>query len=203
MSKEPLFEFEYKDNGANKTLFLFHGTGGGKSDLLFLNNDVKQKYNLVGLQGNVVEQGMRRFFKRFSEGVFDQESIKVETHKLNQFLNDWLSSHQHSLDEIAFVGYSNGANMILALLFSFPEMVKKAALLHPMLPFTPEHQLNLSQVDLLVTHGEDDPMISDTAQMALTEVLQKYQARLNIRNYDLGHRIGHTEVEDLIHFLMN
>src|SRR5260221_8500204 len=89
-----LFDHIFIDNHAERTLFLLHGTGGSREDFLFLNDALKKKYNLVGIQGNVDEHGLSRFFKRLSVGVFDQKNIREETEKLQRFMNAWRIIHK-------------------------------------------------------------------------------------------------------------
>jgi phospholipase/carboxylesterase len=194
------FEHIFIDNQAQKTLVLLHGTGGTKADFLFLDAALHHSYNLLGLQGNVVEQGMSRFFRRSAPGVFDQESIASETDKLHAFLAQWSAEQHQSLTDLIFCGYSNGANMILALLFRYPTDVSTAVLLHPMLPFIPE-SLALKDAKLFVTHGEADEMVMTAQQTELNQVLQNSGATVAIHNYEGGHSVSQTELRDVVSFL--
>ena len=62
---------------ANKpfeTFLLLHGTGGDENDLLPLGEmlaDGRCDVALLSPRGQVLENGMPRFFRRFAEGVFD------------------------------------------------------------------------------------------------------------------------------------
>ena len=200
---EHLFEYVLIDNQAERTLFLLPGTGGVKEDLLFLNDQLRDTYNLVGLQGNVVEDGLRRFFKRLSPGVFDVDNVHLEVGKLARFLEWWADWHQTQIHTFAFLGYSNGANMILALLFLQPKFVKKAVLLHPMLPFVPSRQLEVSMTDVFVSHGEDDPIISEVEQKQLTDTIRKLIPDATVVTYQFGHRISPHELSEATKFLRN
>jgi phospholipase/carboxylesterase len=202
MSDLNLFDHIFVDNKASKTIFFLHGTGGTKSDFLFLDEFLEKKYNFVGLQGNVDEHGHARFFRRLSEGVFDQESIREETHKLKQFIDTWMDEYKVSIDDLVFLGYSNGANMILATLFYTPELISKAVLLHTMLPFKPKKSLDLSKHSFFVSLGEEDPMISEVQQSELIQTLQSSQAQLTIKRYNSGHHISAKEVRDVVDFLL-
>ncbi len=84
-----LFKHIYIDNKAPKTLFLLHGTGGDEHDLLPLVSELNSKYNFVGLRGNIDENGMRRFFRRFDFGKFDEQNIIEEALKLVKFIETW------------------------------------------------------------------------------------------------------------------
>ncbi|MDQ5951848.1 MAG: phospholipase/carboxylesterase, partial [Patescibacteria group bacterium] len=119
-----LFQHVFIDNKAEKTLFLLHGTGGSEHDLLPLVKELSDQYNFVGIKGNIFEHGMARFFERDEFGVFDQDSITTETKKLSEFIEAWKSNRAIANENTAFLGYSNGATMIVALAFYYPELVR-------------------------------------------------------------------------------
>lgn len=192
------FIYKHINNHAKKTLFLFHGTGGDETDFLFLDASLNHQYNLVGLRGNIQENGMNRFFKRLEFGVFDEENIKQEVEKLKQFIEGWKKVHS---DEILCLGYSNGANMILALLFSHPELVQKAALLHPMLPFSPPATLNLAEHTVFVSYGNQDQMISVQKSEAVVKSLINAGAALTTKEYSSDHGISQEELHDVLEFI--
>lgn len=189
------------DNKALHTLFLFHGTGGDEHDFLFLNDELNQIYNLVGLRGNVDENGMSRFFRRLSPGVFDQENLTEEAHKLADFIQEWNTAHDLSPESTVFLGYSNGANMILALLFLFPNLIKTAVLLHPMLPFDPSQTLDLSAQRLFVTSGVEDPLVSRPETLDLIQKLTDRKAQVQHKEYPGGHELTSQEMRTTLNFL--
>lgn len=196
-----MFHFVYVDNHAFKDLFLLHGTGADERDLLPLVEHLKGLYNFVGLRGNVDEGGMLRFFRRFDLGNFDQENIRDETKKLSEFIQEWCKIHSRKVSDLAFLGYSNGANMILATVFYYPELIDKAVLLHPMLPFEPSDKLSLSDKSFLVTYGEKDQMIPASESTKVIEVLKKFGANVQIVSHNGGHEIQRNELEKFVRFL--
>lgn len=190
----------HQDHNAARTLFLLHGTGGDEHDLIPLVEPVSQSYNIVGLRGNVSESGMPRFFARLAMGVFDMDSIASETDKLASFLTDWYAEHNTAAKSATFVGYSNGANMILATLFRHPGVITNAALLHSMLPFDPP-QLNLMSKRFLVTYGEHDPLMPSGEAQRVISVLQAGGADVDAFSHPGGHELTHTEQAALLEFL--
>lgn len=196
-----MFEYISIDNNAKRTLFLLHGTGGDKDDLLFFDDHLSGCYNLVGLQGNVDEDGRARFFRRTAPGVFDQESIRQEASKLQNFIATWAKKYNIGYDTFSFLGYSNGANMVLAGLFYFPDLIRHAALLHAMVPFVPNDTLDLSHATLFFTHGLHDPMVPPEHQKQLQDILETRGARVTTETYPGGHAIGREEVADVVRFL--
>ncbi len=197
-----LFHHIYIDNKASKTLVLLHGTGGDENDFLFLNEDLKETYNLLGLKGNIDENGLTRFFKRKSVGIFDQESITIEANNLNVFILEWMKKYVMNVDQFVFLGYSNGANMILATLFYYPDLVKNAVLLRPMLPFKPIEPINLSEQTFLVNYSTNDEMVAEEESIKLIELLRSYKAQVTFQSYSTGHQLSSAEIEDCIRFLL-
>lgn len=67
------------------TLVLFHGTGGNEQDLLPLAEMLSPDSSMLGIRGNILENGMPRFFRRLAEGVFDEADLIFRTHEIKQF----------------------------------------------------------------------------------------------------------------------
>ena len=72
--------------GGTPILLLLHGTGGDENDLIPLARMVAPRASLLSVRGNVLEQGMPRFFRRLREGVFDQEDLRRRTLDLADFV---------------------------------------------------------------------------------------------------------------------
>ncbi|MDX5474566.1 MAG: carboxylesterase, partial [Bacillaceae bacterium] len=125
-----IFQQGMNDN----TLLLLHGTGGTEQDLLPLANMIDGKANILSVRGNVLENGMPRFFRRLSEGIFDEEDLLFRTKELNEFLKEASSHYGFNRNNVIAVGYSNGANIAGSLLFHYENSLKAAILYHPMVP---------------------------------------------------------------------
>jgi phospholipase/carboxylesterase len=201
-AKDALSNFVHvvHDHGKTKTLFLLHGTGGDEHDLIPLVAPLKDKFNFVGLRGNIVESGMRRFFARKAMGVFDQQSIKNETDKLAAFLATFYEDRALEVDMAVFVGFSNGANMILATLLRHAHVIQNAALLHAMLPFEPP-DVDLAGRRVLVTYGLSDNMIPPGEGERVAAALELRGAQVQVFAHGGGHQITAEEQATLFDFL--
>ena len=68
---------KYDDRNKKLTLVLLHGTGGNEEDLIFLGKKIEPNASILSPRGKVLENGMPRFFRRLSEGVFDLEDLRI------------------------------------------------------------------------------------------------------------------------------
>lgn len=198
---QEIFRHRLIDNKVPKTIFLLHGTGGTENDLFNFVEPFHKTHNIIGLLGNTTENSMARFFERDASGVPIMESINVETEKLKNFIELWLIEHDAVPADITYVGYSNGANMIITTMFLYPELITKMALLHPFLPFQPKEDLNLSKNRILLSWSPEDTIIPKNQSREIIEVLQKYHADLDIIETSSGHSITQDEVIRLQKFI--
>jgi phospholipase/carboxylesterase len=200
MSTSPLFHYVCVDNKAEKTLFLFHGTGGTENDFLFLNDAIKDSYNLVGLRGNIDEHGSRRFFKRLAPGVFDENSIREEAPKVVEFIQNWQYERGITAESCSALGFSNGANILFALFLLYPDTIlfHDAILMHPMMPFKKKVGKVHNPEKILVTHGDKDQMVSSEEQALVNATL----VNAVIKRFPEGHTIHKQEVSEVITWLM-
>src|SRR3954468_1472320 len=126
--------FQKGTNLAKPTFLLLHGTGGTESDLLPLAGMIDEEASVLSVRGNVLENGMPRFFRRLAEGIFDEEDLIFRTNELNAFLDEAAGKYKFDRQNIVAIGYSNGANIAASLLFHFKDALKGAILHHPMVP---------------------------------------------------------------------
>src|SRR3954463_12435792 len=70
----------------SRVLLLLHGTGGNENDMMPLGRDIDPAAALLSLRGNVLENGMPRFFRRLAEGVFDEEDVVRRANELADFI---------------------------------------------------------------------------------------------------------------------
>ena len=147
------------DEAMGSTLLLLHGTGGDENDLLPLGADLLPGASLLSPRGKVLEHGMPRFFKRLSEGVFDEEDLKFRTGELAEFVEESAGKYGFEPKELFAVGFSNGANIAAGLLLLRPELLGGAVLFRPMVPFEPEELPDLSGIPVYIGAGEVDQIV--------------------------------------------
>ena len=68
--------FEKGTEADARSLLLLHGTGGDENDLVPLGRMVAPGASLLSVRGKILENGMPRFFRRFGEGIFDEDDLR-------------------------------------------------------------------------------------------------------------------------------
>ncbi|MBM7564124.1 alpha/beta hydrolase [Paenibacillus sacheonensis] len=177
-------------------LLMLHGTGGDEHDLLPLAKLLSPSSAVLSVRGNVLENGMPRFFRRLAEGIFDEEDLRFRTKELYAFLDEAASKYGFSRDNVVAVGYSNGANIAGSLLFHYSDALQGAVLHHPMVPLRNLALPDLTNVPVFIGAGTNDPICTASETEELTSLLQGAGADVTVHWEQNGHRLSSTEVNE-------
>ena len=177
------------------TLLMLHGTGGNELDLLPLAGMIDEEASVLSVRGNVLENGMPRFFKRLAEGVFDEEDLIFRTKELNEFLDEAAEKYGFDRNNVIAVGYSNGANIAASLLFHYENALKGAILHHPMVPRRGIELPDLTGTPVFIAAGTNDPICSPMESEQLKSLLEKAGADVKLHWENRGHQLTREEVE--------
>lgn len=186
--------FQKGKNPARPTLLLLHGTGGNEHDLLPLAEIIDKEANVLSVHGNVLENGMPRFFRRLAEGVFDEEDLIFRTKELNEFLDEAAEEYGFDRNNITAVGYSNGANIAASLIFHYENALNNAILHHPMVPRRGMKLPNLTGKRVFIAAGTNDPICSPQESRELNELLANAGAEVELHWENQGHQLTINEV---------
>ncbi|MEK5440413.1 alpha/beta hydrolase [Fredinandcohnia sp. FSL W7-1320] len=187
--------FNKGTNPEKPTLLMLHGTGGNELDLLPLAGRIDDEASILSVRGNVLENGMPRFFRRLAEGVFDIEDLIFRTKELNEFLDEAADKYEFNRNNILAIGYSNGANIAASLLFHYQDAIKGAILHHPMVPRKGIELPDLTGKSVFIAAGTNDPICSPMESTELQSLLEKANANVEIHWESRGHQLTVTEVE--------
>lgn len=187
--------FEKGSTPGAPLLLLLHGTGGTETDLLPLVEMVSPGSSVLSVRGNVLENGMPRFFRRLAEGIFDEEDLIFRTKELNDFLDIAAGKYDFDRENVVALGYSNGANIAASLMFHFEGALKGAILHHPMVPRRGMTLPSLSDVPIFIAAGKNDPICPAQETGELLQLLQQAGATVDIHWENHGHQLTRSEVE--------
>lgn len=176
------------------TLVLLHGTGGTEQDLIPLARILAPEANILTLRGDVLENGMSRFFRRHAEGVLDLEDLKKQTERFLTFLDDATTEYGIDRDEMIPLGYSNGANLIGSALYR-QNAFHASLLFHPMVPDRSLTLPDLTGANVFISAGERDPICPQTETEELTSTLRNAGADVELFYHGGGHELRMEEVD--------
>lgn len=180
-------------------VFTFHGTGGDEHQFPGLIGQILPQAGIVSPRGDVSEHGANRFFRRTGEGVYDMDDLRQRTKKMAGFVR----AHRVANSDVPVygLGYSNGANILAAVVLDSPELFDRVVLMHPLIPWTPEPNPALSAIDALITAGRRDPICPLPQTEALAGYLQGRGAKVELHLHDGGHELRQQEIDAIAAFL--
>jgi predicted esterase len=186
-----------------RTLLLLHGTGGDENDLVPLGRQLAPGAAILSPRGKVLENGVsRRFFRRLAVGDLDIPDLLERTDELADFVTG--SSARYGFDPagVTAIGFSNGANIAVSLLFRHPGLLAGAALLRPMLPYEPEPGLNLDGTRIFIAAGGRDPLVPATQSNELAARAERAGAEVTVElNPAAGHNLEQSDLQALATWL--
>lgn len=187
--------FRKGKNEQRPVLLLLHGTGGTEEDLLPLAQIVDPDASVLSVRGNVLENGMPRFFRRLAEGVFDEQDLIERTEELYTFIGEATDEYGFDRHNVVAIGYSNGANIAGSLLFHYGDALKGAILHHPMVPRRGVSLPSLAGKQVFIAAGENDPMCRPEESQELEQLLQGAGASVTLHWENRGHQLTREEVD--------
>lgn len=176
-------------------LLLLHGTGGTEDDLLPLGERLLPGAAQLSPRGQVLENGMPRFFRRLAEGVFDLDDLRRRTHELAGFVDAARRAYDLGPVPPIAVGFSNGANIAAAMLLLRPGTLGGALLLRPMVPLEPDPLPALGGIPVQINAGTADPVVTPAQSEALGGLLRRAGAAVSLDWMRGGHGLTQPDLE--------
>lgn len=195
MTSDFIHIFEPSSVPDNKmTILALHGTGGGERDLISVVKRIAPNAAILSPRGKVLENGMPRWFRRFSEGVFDVVDVVNRNKELAAFVQEASVEYKFDLQHLYAVGYSNGANMALALLIQRPELLGGAVLFRPNLVLDPPVTPNWVGKRILFSFGQSDPYRKEEESERLRQIGQSSHGIISTYWYRGGHELSDEDL---------
>jgi phospholipase/carboxylesterase len=180
-------------------LLTFHGTGGNEHQFHSFAERLIPGAHVVSPRGDVLEGGMSRYFRRTGEGVYDMADLALRRDRMAAFIRDHKAEKQAG--HVAGLGYSNGANILMAVALEYPDLVDRLVLMHPLIPWSPEPQPGLAGRRVLITAGKRDPICPAPLTQALADYLTAQGADVTLEWHSGGHEITQGEVQAVTDFM--
>lgn len=180
-------------------VFTFHGTGGSEAQFHDFPRQILPGAHVISPRGDVSEMGALRYFRRKAEGVYDMEDLAARAERMAAFI----AAHKARIgaERVIGLGYSNGANIMAAVAFKHPDLFTDMALLHALIPWTPEPQPGLAGTRVLLAAGQRDPICPASQTQTLIDWFDTQGADVTTRWHPGGHEIAQPEIDALARFL--
>lgn len=185
--------FYHPEATNGRTFVLLHGSGGNETDMLPFGHQVDPQATLLGVRGRSTEEGFPRWFRRLTMTTFDQQDIRSEADAFVAFLEGARDGYGLDLGKTVFIGYSNGANLLAAVMLLQPGVIRNAVLMRAMAALEDPAESDLSETNVLMLTGRDDPYGKHAP--ALKHTLADAGAKLTALVIDTHHGIGSDDIE--------
>ncbi|MFJ6323857.1 MULTISPECIES: VOC family protein [unclassified Rhizobium] len=171
---------------------LLHGSGANETTMLPLGHKIDPNATLLTVRGRALEEGAPRWFRRNGPMIFDQADIASEAEAFAAFIDGAVHAYGLDPDRIVYIGYSNGANLLNAMLSLQPHLIRRAALLRSMAVLENPPAADMSDADVLVLAGEKD-LYGPYAQ-PLADRLRESGAKVELATVSAGHEFDDADV---------
>lgn len=193
----------YYQAGNSKVALTLHGTGADERDLIPLATSLMPGATIISPRGLVLENGMNRFFERYPDGSFNEDSIKFAVSELAEFLSEASEEYGFSLADITAIGFSNGANTAAALLLEQPDFLRRAVLFGSTKPFvriskTPD----LTGKSVFLANGDFDSYAPLEKSIQWVSELESFGAEVEFLRHGGGHQISRDHVLEIANALL-
>jgi phospholipase/carboxylesterase len=191
-----IHRFNRPQNPDGTTLVLLHGTGGNEADLMPIARRIAPQSTLLGVRGRATEEGANRWFRRVDATTFDQQDIRGEAEAFAAFVEGAVTGYGLDPDKLVFLGYSNGANMLAAVIQLHPGVVRRAILLRGIQPLEKPPAVDLSDTSVLVLTGRDDAFARNAP--ALADALMAQGAHVDSLQLSANHELAAADVTESV-----
>jgi phospholipase/carboxylesterase len=202
--------YEPAGDGPHPTIFALHGWGANALDLLGLAPYIAGgKFMIICPQGPlevpvgpVVGYG---WFPIRMGTPPSEDQVDAAVDKAAEFIDAAIEKYPVNRRKLVILGFSQGGVMAFRLAFREPK--KFAALVGISTWFPPELKNKvrdneaLQQLPTLLQHGRADDMIELSRAKESLEHLRELRVPVTFREYDCGHEITASSLEDLSEFL--
>jgi phospholipase/carboxylesterase len=185
----------FKPGADATTLLMLHGTGGDEHDLLPLAAMLRPDAAVLSPRGQVLENGMPRFFRRLAEGVFDEADLRQRAADLAGFVTSAVARLGLDPHGVIAVGFSNGANIASAVMLLHPGTLAGAIVIRGQVPLVPDPAPALTGTRVLISNGRSDPLVAPAETERLADLFRSAGAEVTVEWQSGGHQLTQGDID--------
>ena len=175
---------------SSRTILVMHGTGGDEHNILPLAKALDPEASVLSPRGMHLEGGMNRYFERYPDGTFNEQSIEQAVIELADFIAAAVQEYGIDASNIFATGFSNGANTAAAIMVGHPELLVGAALFGSTTPFADVPSVDLSGKRIWLANGDQDSYAPVDVSSRWVEQLADFGAEVTWLRHSGGHQIS-------------
>lgn len=185
----------FQPGSSSRTILVLHGTGADEHNILGLGKALDPNASLLSPRGMHLEGSMNRFFERYGDGTFNEESIDLAVTELAAFITAAVEEYKIEVENIFATGFSNGANTASALLVRRPDLLTGAALFGSTIPYATITPVNLSGKRVWLANGDQDSYAPVDVSDRWVNQLREFGADVTWLRHPGGHQISREHVQ--------
>ena len=151
------------------------------------------------MRGRTTEAGSDRRFRHVDGTTFDQSDIHGEAAAFQAFVEGAVAGYWLAPERLALLGYSNGVNLLAAVVQLYSGLVRRAVLLRSLQMLQQRPAADISETALLLLNGRDDPWTRNLS--ALAEVLRARAARVDANELSTGQPLAAADITEVTRWI--
>jgi phospholipase/carboxylesterase len=191
--------------GADKppALIMLHGRGADEDDLIGLSEYLDERLFIVSVRApfQFAYTGGFTWFDIQDIGKPEINMFNESFQKLRQFIEDVKLGYPVNPDKIFLFGFSMGTMMSYALSLTYPEMIKGVVANSGIIPEGLDLEYKWEEIKgkpFFVAHGVHDSIIPVSFAKRAKVLLEKSNAAVTYREYEMDHQIDEESLADII-----
>jgi len=196
-------------DGPAPAVFVLHGRGANKEDLLPIARSLPDSLHIVSLQApNRLQGGYTWYDLDLSGGGLHQSQpdaadFERSRELITESIDAAVEAYEIDADHIGLVGFSQGAITSLSLLLDEPDRYEWGVALHGYLPDSHSdiNPAGIADKPVLLAAGGADEIIPAARTDAAANRFETLGAAVEYASYPGGHGIGPAEHEAVVEFV--
>ncbi|MBI5021204.1 MAG: alpha/beta fold hydrolase [Ignavibacteriales bacterium] len=193
-------------SGKAPVLIMLHGRGADENDLIGLSEYLDERLFIISVQApfQFAYTGGFTWFDIEDIGKPDLKMFNESYKKLLKFIDDVKSGYPIDPDKIFLFGFSMGTMMAYAVSLTHPEMIRGVIANSGIIPEGLDLDYKWEKVKerpYFVSHGVHDSIIPVAFAKRAKVLLEKSEAQVTYREYEMDHQIDEESLADIMKWL--